>query len=384
MNICNIKVIGQSFISRYCFIRRSHRIIVYNIKINRNLSSKFELQDERSDTMKNTGLMIINHNVPCCCACHHCFFESKKQAEGVQYERGEKITQKFQEWREERQLVDFSIFYAISHIADFPQLSENISLNRKLDASYKFLQINGIKLRDEIQLKEYIQNIKSAGITDVDPTFYGLEDFHDNFAGRIGDYRYLFDIISCLKSFNLNIIPTFVMLETNKDQLNELVSEIRHHVGDEQRLYGFLPNYRGRGKALENDRLLKSSFEALPKQVQGYFNISRHKTEAEWIEAGFMKITKRYLHLALRPDNIDMLESMSCDEILDYLIKTDETYYTKIPSIEELAHIYGDSHNERLYEPRDLPWKWQRQYIQDHKLNIPDISDQRICGSIRS
>lgn len=41
--------------------------------------------------MNNTGLMIINHSVPCECACAYCFFQSRKASSGVPYEMGERL-----------------------------------------------------------------------------------------------------------------------------------------------------------------------------------------------------------------------------------------------------------------------------------------------------
>ena len=70
--------------------------------------------------------------------------------------------------------------------------------------------------------------------------------------------------------------------------------------------------------------------------------------------------TQRALTVTLRKDNIDQFENMSCDEIIAYVEKLDDDYYKAIPSINELAEIYGNKENEQLYRLRDLFWMWQK------------------------
>ena len=43
-----------------------------------------------------------------------------------------------------------------------------------------------------------------------------------------------------------------------------------------------------------------------------------------------------------------MLERMSADEIVAYVEKLDNDYYRAIPSVNELAAMYGDRTNQRL------------------------------------
>lgn len=90
--------------------------------------------------MKNKGLMIINHNTPCSCACRYCFFRSCKKADGIEYFRGKSIAMRFAEWRKEKGISDFSLSYTISHCADYTHLRKalKISLKKLLDIC-KFL-----------------------------------------------------------------------------------------------------------------------------------------------------------------------------------------------------------------------------------------------------
>ncbi len=336
--------------------------------------------------MVNKGLMIINHNVPCSCACRYCFFRSCKKAnDGIPYFRGKNMALRFNEWRKEKRMNDFWLCYAISHCADYPELIDNIELNKSFGfIGARYLQINGIGLKNESELTEYLSNVKNAGVTNIDTTFFGLEEYHDKFAGRQGDFKYLINILNI--ALKIGIVPqiTFVILEDNKDQIEDLVSLLQKYVGVNGAIYGFLHDYRGNGENLENVRLTLQSYKALSDKAKRYINISRYKTEEEWLKSnGFSQYTSRNLVLALRPDNIDMLERMTCDEIIEYLVDLDESYYNAIPDIDVLAKLYGDKNCQKLYRQRDLLWKWQKQFIVDNKLQLHDVKDERLCGSMR-
>ncbi|MDP4121115.1 MAG: hypothetical protein Q8876_08710 [Bacillota bacterium] len=335
--------------------------------------------------MENKGLMIINHNIPCSCACRYCFFRSCKKANGIEYYRGKKIAERFAHWRKERGISDFFLCYAISHCADYPELIDNIEFNKSLDfIGAKYLQINGIRYRDDLELMHYLEKVKEAGVVYVDTTFYGLERYHDYFANREGDFANLMNIVKAIKSVGLTPQPTVFVCEENKNEISDLIELIREYAGASCKVYTALQDYRGNGENLEEIRLTKQSYEMLPDNVKETINISRYKTEEEWLKANsFSQYTSRNLLLALRPDNIDMLETMTCDEIINYLVGLDESYYRAIPDIGPLAKLYGNSNCQKLYRQRDLLWMWQKQYIRDNKLELHDVTDERLCGSMR-
>ena len=333
--------------------------------------------------MKNSGLTIINHNVSCFCACKHCFFQSRKTSYGVPYDVGEKIALKFHKWREDRGMHEFSLSYTISHCAEYEELFRNIELNKHFGfIGHSFLQINGIQRCHTNELRNFLIKLKSAGVSTIDTTFYGLEDFHDNFSARKGDFKFLLEIVKECISLGLTSQTTFIITESNKNQLSELIGLLeslgctKHH--------GFLPDYLGNGEHIESIRLLEKSLGALPKSVKNCINIRNYKPESQWVaDNAYIAHTSRNLVLCLRPDNIDMIETMSCDDIIKYLVDLDEQYYSAIPTIETLSKQYGDVNNKKLYRQRDLHWKWAKAYICDNQLSIYDVTDGRNCGSIR-
>jgi hypothetical protein len=123
----------------------------------------------------------------------------------------------------------------------------------------------------------------------------------------------------------------------------------------------------------------------LSDKVKSTINIGRYKTENEWLLMGKLpECTKRALIVTLRKDNIDMLESMTCDEIVAYVEELDNDYYHTIPTINDLADMYGDINNMKLYRQRDLFWMWQKRYMEEYHIDIYNVTDERLCSTIRS
>ena len=87
------------------------------------------------------------------------------------------------------------------------------------------------------------------------------------------------------------------------------------------------------------------------------------------------------LTLGLTQENMGHFENQDFGETIRYLEELDDSYYGAIPSLHQLAAIYGDLSEDRFYSERDLYLKYQRRYIQDHELKLPDMNDERFCCS---
>lgn len=247
-----------------------------------------------------------------------------------------------------------------------------------------FLQCNGIKIRSLPETDEFTAKLKAAGITRIDTTFFGSEEYHDRFAARAGDYRFMLRLAKSAKRQGITCSPSVVVTEENKFMLNGLFN-ILGQVADAGNIHAFLPDYRGRGYLMEESRLTEKSYETLPDQVKSAINIGRYKTESEWLSRGELpEYTKRSLIITLRKDNIEMLEQMTCDETVAYVEKLDDDYYRALPTINELAEMYGDKKNDKLYKLRDLFWMWQKRYREENHIDVQDVTDERFCGTIRS
>ena len=226
----------------------------------------------------------------------------------------------------------------------------------------------------------WLTELREAGAAHIDATFYGLEATHDVFAGRAGDFAYLLRILRAAQALGYEAPCTFPITEENKDETAPLLALLE---GEGLRqFYGFLPDHRGRGAALEEIRLTRSSMEALPEKVRKCVNLPRYKTEAEWLRVGLEYPERRALRLVLTQANISHWESLAPAQILAEIEALDDAYRAVLPPMEELARLYGDSRNERLYQARDLRWKWQASWLRENNLDIYDVTNEYETGSV--
>lgn len=335
--------------------------------------------------MRTISVTVQNLCAPCGCTCRYCLLQACKKGGGVDYYRGKRIAEKFVEWSKTNSALGTPGYY-IGHCAEYPQLFDNIAFNRASGAPVggRYLQCNGIKVRDQKECDAFAAQLKGAGVDMVDVTFFGDEAYHDQFAGREGDHSFMLQFAHSAVKAGIQCIPTYVITEENKGMLDELLSALRQ-VADISDIHGFLPDHRGRGYLLESARLTRASYEALSDAVKSTVNIGRYKTEQEWLSCGRLpEYTNREVTVNLREDNIERFERMGCEEIIEYVEKLDDAYYESIPTINELARMYGDSTNMRLYRLRDLFWKWQKRYIAENGIDIYDVTDERLCCTVRS
>ena len=334
--------------------------------------------------VKTVSIGVQNLAAPCHCACRYCLLHSAKTApDGVDYFRGKRIAERLAGWARETGFAPLPYYY-VPYCADYPELTDTIAFNRSVGfAGARFLQCNGIAMRDAAQTEEFLRRIKDAGVTDLDTTFFGDEAFHDRFAARAGDWRFMLRLAETAGRLRLTVSPSVVLLRDNLTMLPALFGTLAQ-VTDPAHIHSFLPDYRGRGHLVENSRLTRTDCENLPENVKRTFRADRYKTEREWLQSPLPEYTKRALVITLRRDNIEMLERMTCAEMIQYVERLDDAYYAAVPGINELAAQYGNPENGRLYRPRDLFWMWQRRYIRENRLNLYDVTDERYCCTVRS
>ncbi|MHB1484118.1 MAG: hypothetical protein ACYCYI_05595 [Saccharofermentanales bacterium] len=334
--------------------------------------------------MESISIGIQNLCVRCGCACKYCLLQSCKTSEGIEYFRGKKLAERFIEWGKSKQLNQLP-YYCIGFCAEYPELYDNISFNKSIGfMGASFLQCNGIKIRSKSETDEFVAKLKFAGIKMIDTTFFGNEKYHDQFAARNGDYKFMLQLSKSAVENGIACIPSIPITEENKYMIDDLL-DVLSKIVDFNNLHPFLPDYRGRGYLLEDARLTAKSYELLSEKVKSSIYINRYKTESEWLsESELPEYTKRALTITLREDNIDMFENMSCDEIIAYVEKLDHDYYNTIPTINEFAKMYGDQNNTKLYRLRDLFWMWQKRYIKDNNIDIYNVTDERFCNTFRS
>lgn len=332
--------------------------------------------------MKTAALGIENLCVPCRAFCRYCLLSSCGKTPGVDYERGKKFARRL--WEEAAvKRSDLRVFHYIGYCMDTPDLADYIRFSREIGSpAGKFLQFNGLALRDERETEELIRMVREEGVESIDLTFYGTREYHDRFAGRPGDFDFLLRVLSAANRAGLRCDVSLPLIRENLAQGEGLLDILAgYEVGN---VFAFLPHGKGRGRLLEEQRLTRAEFDSMSDRLRARFSRVPYLTEGEWIRRGeWPEAERRTLTLCLTPDNIDRLESMDLEEILLYLERLDDEFYTKIPSDGALAERYGDKTGERMFRLRDLRLKWQQLYLADHP-GIFDMNDEGHHFSVRA
>ncbi|MBQ6173099.1 MAG: hypothetical protein IJK28_00580 [Clostridia bacterium] len=333
--------------------------------------------------METTSFAIASYCVPCRAHCRYCLLASPGQTCGVDYARSERFARRVLEELGQTRPGLSAIFY-IGYCMDTPHLRDFIRFSGEHGGpGARFLQMNGFAFRDDRELASLMGMIRGEGVETVDLTFYGTEAFHDRFAGREGDFRFLTRMLSAAGKAGLAVHVSMPLMRDNLDQAEELCRFLDAYPVAERT--AFLPHTKGRGRDLAEQRITKAMFDRLPERVRGVFARTPHRTEAEWIAAGdWEEPARRNLTLVLTGDRIDALEAMSAEEILASLEALDDRFLAEMPSARELARRYGDPDGSRLFRRRDLILLWQQRFLAETGGALYDMHDETHSFSVHT
>ena len=332
--------------------------------------------------MKTSTILIQNLCIPCNCHCRYCLLSWSNKLLGIDYERSEAYAKKFYEWiRENRPELDFSFYFGYS--MEHPELLKAIDFFRSIGSvNGSMLQFDGMRFRSQEEIVELLSGIKEHGVGHLNFTFYGTREYHDKFAGRQGDFSYMLKVIGEAHKLDMEVSVGIPITHENVLQIEELLDIFdEYHIAKKTI---FVPHEEGRGVSLNAVRFREEDFYQLSDRAKAYFNTGIYKKECDWLsEKAFRMTENRALLLSLTPENIEMFENMSFEDTIAYLEKLDDEYYSAIPSLEELAELYGNADGKEYYQQRDLFHHYQRMYIKEYNLTIYDVTDERQCGSRR-
>lgn len=330
--------------------------------------------------MKTTSINIFSLNVPCCNKCRYCLLSWDGTIIGTSYNRSLSFARKFYEWlKNNHSNLSFSYYFGYS--MDHPNLFDVIKFLQETNSpGGKFLQFDGMKKRTNEELNEFLEKLKESGIETLNFTIYGKKEFHDRFAGRIGDFNLMINTINIAKEKNIKVEVGIPVIKENINQLTELVDLISNK---NIRVSLFTPHCGGKGIFLYDSKITIDDYESLDDHIKKLFNRNNNKTQSEWLLNPPKEVENRVLTLSLTKENIDELESKDFEDIIKSLEEQDEKYYSIIPSFNELLTKYCDKNDNKLYTKKDLYMIYRKKYIDEKNIIIKDINDERYSGSIR-
>lgn len=330
--------------------------------------------------MKTTSLNILNLCVRCYNHCRYCLLSWDGDCLGVDDSRSVKYARDFYHWLKTAH-PEIRFVYYFGYSMEHPDLPEAIRFLQETGSpGGQFLQFDGMKMRSNEELHELLGSLKEAGIRLLDFTFYGTQEYHDRFAGRRGDFDLMMRSLEIALEMGLDAEVGIPVTKENLSQLDALIAMLP---ADRIRIFLFTPHSGGRGVTLLDSKMTVEDHESLSEAAKQRFNRNSNKTPAEWLDTELPAVEHRVLTLSLLPSIIEQLEQRSFEETLQALERMDEEYYSIIPDFKSLLNMYADPGDRRLYTKKDLYLLYRRRYIAEHKLTIPDMSDERFSGSIR-
>ena len=326
--------------------------------------------------MKTISVNVFNACVPCSCHCKYCLLSYERKLEGTDFLAGISFSKEFKIWLSKNH-PEVNFMYYFGYSMDTPYLIDSMDEIANLNSnSPKFMQFNGLKLRDDKELDSFLINLKNKGLELIDLTFYGLENTHDNFAERKNDFAYLIRIIECANKIGINSEVGIPVMKNNLNEIDALIDLLKPMV---KKIFLFVPHCGGKGVTLENQKIDINVYNQLSDDSKAYFNRSKYKTQFEWLNEENKEPTGRILTLSLNPNNIN---NRNFEEIYASLEKMDEDFYSNFPSFNELLKMYYDKNDQRLYSKKDIYAHLRRMHIVNNDLKISDI-DERYSYSLR-
>ena len=146
--------------------------------------------------IKTKSINVLNLCVPCHNHCKYCLLSYNGELLGIDYDRSIKYAKGFYEWIKNNR-PDIEFIYYFGYSMEHPNLIEAIKFMQEINSPMgEFLQLNGMKMRSKDELYIFLSELKSVGIKLIDFTFYGLEEYHDAFSGRAGDYNLMINSLN--------------------------------------------------------------------------------------------------------------------------------------------------------------------------------------------
>lgn len=330
--------------------------------------------------MKTTSINILNLCVRCYNHCRYCLLSWDGKCLGVEYERSVVYARKFYDWlKMTHKEINFTYYFGYS--MDHPDLSNAVRFMQETNSpGGEFLQFNGMQMRTKEELDALFTNIVELGISMIDFTFYGAKEYHDQFAGRKGDFELMMDSMEIALEKGLNVEVGIPITKENLSQMDPLLSRLPQ---DRIKIFIFTPHSGGRGINLLDAKITVDDYENLSSNAKRHFNRSRNQTPAEWLHDRNPISENRVLTLSLLPSNIDFLEHQPFEDTLKDLEKQDEDYHDKIPNFTILLERYATPEDKHLYSKKDLYLLYRKRYIEDMHINVLDVTDERFSGSLR-
>jgi hypothetical protein len=272
------------------------------------------------------------------------------------------------------------VSYIINYTSDYDR--RTLELIKDLDARYprpygplSGITLGGLPWRPETELRAWLMERQEYGCKTAHASLAGMGSVHDYWNGRPGNFDLIMTTLRIAGELGMGLgARLFVTKSTLSflEELNSLLEQLPKHQNDWRYALPFF--YAGWGAKLEDERIDEDIRDSLPSWLDPLIKRSScdgfWRSEREWIaHIGSLpdQAVETNLILNVTEDNIDRLESMSCDEIvMEYKART-LAAYTAMPNLQELCDRYGNKENRKVYPlERCITMKWLDAHLMAH------------------
>ena len=267
------------------------------------------------------------------------------------------IVEKFLDYKKKNNIEDFHIGfwsgYSYNSVMDDFQ-KERFLHNKVADYELNGLLLGGLPHRDDITLKQWLMDRKAIGSEYVVATYSGYKEQHDYWNNKKGNFDFLVNAQKIAHSIGLENEQRFLITRSSLKNMELLLNLLDGLELPIKKRFAIPMFYSGLARQYENERVTMEMLDSQSNRIKAIYRDDKDewKSERDWIKY-FMDetpISKTHsLKLFLTDENIDRIESMSCEEIIEELTLKTQAAYNRIPSREELIEKYSDINNEKVY-----------------------------------
>jgi hypothetical protein len=316
------------------------------------------------------SLWINAHPFACQNHCWHCQSGRKKTAR-MGFARVAAQVRRFDEWARQNERMELRTTNWIGYTfeTDLPTLLETRSLAERCGWGFNLILLGGLRDRSESELRQWLIERRDVGFMSVVASFMGHGALHDRWNGRRGDFERLLKTLRVAASLEMELEQrifltreSLPMLDQLLDTLDELPGKVRV-----REIYPLF--YSGLARHWEKLRMTAEEIDGLSPGIKGLLRADRcnWRTEREWMDVTRIEpdtADRIPLKLLLNDDNIEAVETASCQQIYDDLERRTLAAYAAIPSRLELCERFGEESNQAVYMFRhDIEAKWLDSYL---------------------
>lgn len=330
-----------------------------------------------SRTFTPIGIHITAGVAPCSYHCRYCQLDYRKSAR-FGTDRFIAVVDRFLAYREKSRQKNFKVAAWMGYSYDLPlkDFVNKLALYRRCDNNVNLILLGGVRHRPDAELRAWFSERKALNLQRVVASYYGYGDTHDYLNNKQGNFAYLIHAQQIAAQTGFRNSQRVFLFRSSLAQMEQLLDRL-DEVGEsvtERMAYPLF--YSGLARRYEEERVTMEDLDRQPQRVRAIYrqDKDRWQSERQWIDQARTDGNteeKNFVELRLTDQNIEQVETMSCEDILADLVVRTKAAYSVVPSRANLAERYGDSSSDKIYMFMwEMECLWLDRYLKKHPMSL--------------